>query len=103
MACMEDVLGIVSEIVSRYSPLKVIMFGKKVTVADDIKDIDLCIITETDNKRELEKDIYLNVDSPIPFDVYVYTPAEAEKLLGEPASFMSRIQQRGTVLYERKA
>jgi len=38
-------------------------------------DIDLCVIKDTENKRELLTDMYLNIQSSKPFDFLLYTEA----------------------------
>lgn len=60
----------------------------------------LCIISPVDNKREIERSVYLQADCEIPFDLLVYTHEEWERLAGEPDSFAWKLDRTGLVIYE---
>jgi hypothetical protein len=81
-------------------PKAILLFGKKITHPEnEIKSIDLCIITDTDDKKETMRKIFINVDSKIPFNAYIYTCKEWAQLSSEDDSFAYRIKSRGTLLY----
>jgi len=73
-ALIKEINLIKEQIVSHYSPSKIIVFGSQAKgTATKKSDIDLCIVKDTDNKRELLTDIYLNIESSKPFDLLLYT------------------------------
>ena len=89
------------QIVSRYEPEKIILFGSAVGDDDKINDIDLFIIKEDtpDLGSERIRQLYRIVDTDLPVDYIVYRPAEVtERLtLGDP--FIIDIFNKGKVLY----
>lgn len=90
------------QIVSHYSPSKIILFGSQAKGAVTRKsDIDLCIIKDTENKRELLTDMYLNIESNKPFDLILYTEAEWSQHVNDTTSFAYLINKKGTVIYGR--
>lgn len=81
----------------------IVLYGsKRDVVSGSIKDIDICIVAETDDKTELENRLYLSVESEISFDLKVYTPDEWEQLITDRQSFAHRILEKGKVIYERE-
>lgn len=82
-----------------FSPEKIILFSTKYSISGRMKSFKLCLVTDTRDKAELEKNIYLTIDCDIPFDVLVYTPDEWATLTGETDSFANRIKEEGTYVY----
>jgi predicted nucleotidyltransferase len=88
------------QILSYYTPSKIILFGSLTKgTATKKSDIDICIIKNTDKKRELLTDMYLNIESNRPFDLLVYTESEWEECIKDKASFAYLINNTGVVLY----
>jgi len=88
------------QIVSRYSPSKIVLFGSQAKgTATKKSDIDLCIIMDTGNKRDLLTEMYLNIESSKPFDLLLYTEDEWNKCVNDSTSFAYQIRKKGTVLY----
>ncbi len=84
---------------------KIIVFGVKKREKDNcITDLDICVISnvETCEKNAWLKKAYLEIDSEIPFDLFLYTPCEWESLTKNESSFASRIARKGCVVYEKK-
>lgn len=83
---------------------RLIVFGiKKCQKNNCITDLDICVVANVDyGKNDLLKKAYLEIDSDVPFDLFVYTPSEWESLLGKSESFASRIARKGQVVYEKK-
>lgn len=97
-----EIMSIKEQIISRYAPSKIILFGSQSKgTATKKSDIDLCIIKSTDNKRELLTDMYLYIDSSKPFDLLLYTEHEWDKCISDSTSFAYLIHQKGTVIYDR--
>lgn len=88
------------QIVSHYAPSKIILFGSQTKgTATKKSDIDLCVVMDTDNKRELLTDIYLNIESSKPFDLLLYTEDEWNRCVNDTTSFAYLIYKKGTVIY----
>jgi uncharacterized protein len=89
------------QLVAKYSPDKVILFGSAARDADEINDVDLLIVKDdvpvlgADRIRQL----YRLMDTDLPVDYLVYRPSEvAERLsLGDP--FVTGVFKEGKVLY----
>lgn len=97
---MEELERIKNQIVKLYSPSKIILFGslaKKCIKASS--DIDICVIIDTDDKRALARDIYLNVEEKIPVDIVIYTNEEWELYHENTSSFLYNICKRGEIIY----
>lgn len=95
-----EVNYIKNQIIERYAPSKVILFGSQAKgTASKYSDIDLCIIKNTENKRELITDMYLNIESQKPFDLVIYTELEWNECIKDKTSFASLISRKGEVIY----
>lgn len=95
-----EINSIKEQIVSRYDPLKIVLFGSQSRGnATRTSDIDLCVVKDTNNKRELLTDMYLNIESNMPFDLLLYTEAEWGKYVNDVSSFAYLINKKGTVIY----
>lgn len=89
------------QVVAKYGPEKVILFGSAAREDGEVNDIDLFIVKDdvplfgADRIRQL----YRLVDTDLPVDYLVYRPSEvAERLsLGDP--FVISILREGKVLY----
>lgn len=62
-------------------------------------DIDLCVIVEVDDKRMLLTDMYLHIESDVPFDLLLYSPEEWEQCILDRTSFAYQINKEGILLY----
>lgn len=88
------------QIVSHYAPSKIVLFGSQAKgTAIRNSDIDLCIVKDTENKRELLTDMYLNIESNKPFDLLLYTEDERNKCINDTTSFAYLINKKGNVIY----
>lgn len=95
---------VIEKLCSIAKPEKLILYGSKMDVATgNVKDIDVCLVVETENKAELERELYLSIDSDVSFDIIIYTPFEWEVLITDKQSFAHRILEKGTVIYECQA
>ncbi len=89
------------QLVAKYAPEKIILFGSALLEEDEVNDVDLFIIKDdvphlgADRIRE----IYRLIDTDLPVDYLVYRPAEvAERLsLGDP--FVADVMKEGAILY----
>jgi hypothetical protein len=100
---LEEVMRVCREICSLIDPELVILHGKKVSVSTEkIKSFDLCIIVNTVDKLETEKQIYLNVEASVPYNVMIYTPEEWQKHSQDEESHAHFILKKGTVIYDKR-
>ena len=97
-----EIQDIVDQIVKKYKPLKIILFGSAVRDdVEEVNDLDFLIIKQDvplyglDRMREVDDLIDRNIAS----DMLVYRPDEyAERLrLGDP--FITNILDEGLILY----
>jgi predicted nucleotidyltransferase len=89
------------QLVTKYAPERIILFGSAAREEGEVNDVDLFIIKDdvphlgADRIREL----YRLMDTDLPVDYLVYRPEEvAERLsLGDP--FVVSVLSEGRVLY----
>lgn len=99
-ALINEINLIKEQVVSHYAPSKIILFGSQAKgMATKKSDIDLCIVKDTENKRDLLIDMYLNIRSSKPFDLILYTEAEWSQCVNDTTSFAYLINKKGTVIY----
>lgn len=73
-----------------------IVYGlKREGAGDRVRDVNVCVVCECEDKRMLERRLYLDIESEISFDVILYTPDEWAALLDDPQSYASRIAEKG--------
>jgi predicted nucleotidyltransferase len=95
-----EIDSIKDQLISKYNPLKIILFGSQAKgTATNKSDIDFCIVKDTVNKRELITDIYLNIESSKPFDLLIYTESEWHSCVNDSSSFAHLIMIKGDVIY----
>ena len=95
-----EIDSIKNQIIEKYNPKEIILFG---SVAKEIfrehSDIDLCIIMDTTNKRELLTNMYIDIESNIPFDLVLYTSEEWENCVNDKSCFAYSIINTGVKIY----
>ncbi len=103
IALDKEISFICDEIKQSFDVEKIIVFGVKRSEKDNsIVDLDLCIISkEIKNKNAWLKKAYLEIDSDVPYDLFLYTSAEWEECIKQSKSFASRIERKGLVVYEK--
>ena len=96
---------IVTQIIKRYRPEKIILFG---SLAEDKihqwSDLDLLIIKKT-NKRIIGRrmQVYRIAKPKVGLDLFIYTPQEIKMFLRENSSFIAEILEQGEILYEKRS
>jgi predicted nucleotidyltransferase len=102
---LEEELNRMVEALKRdYEPEKVILFGSMAEGnLHEWSDIDLLIIKKT-TKRPLDRILEASrlIKPAVGIDLFVYTPDEFATLLREKFSFLTKIAQKGKVLYEKR-
>ena len=96
----KELNSIVNQIITYYKPIKIILFGSQAKgTARSKSDIDICIIKDTEDKRKLLTDMYINIESSKPFDIILYTLNEWNQCVEDSTSFAYLIDKKGIVLY----
>ncbi len=100
----EEVENIVSQVIEKYNPIKIILFGSasKGEFNND-SDVDLLVIKENTPYlgRERARELRRLIKKNLPVDFFVYRPEEFNERirLGDP--FIRTILREGEVLYDR--
>lgn len=105
MELAKEITFICDEIKRLFDVEKIIVFSiKRCEKNDCVTDVDVCVITNvlTADRNAWLKKAYLEIDSEIPFDLFLYTPEDWESLIQDDSSFASRIARKGCVVYEKK-
>ena len=104
MESIKEVSLFCDSLLSLFDVEKLIVFGIKRKENDlSVTDVDIAVISEVQScKNEWLKKAYLEIDSDIPFDLFLYTPEEWDISVKDSASFASRIMRKGCVVYEKK-
>ena len=102
MIYTEEIESIKNQIVSKFSPIDIYLFGSYAKgLITKKSDIDLCVIIDTDNKRELVQKILFEVESNNDLDVIIYTRDEWENHKDNPSTFAHIIKKTGVSLVGR--
>lgn len=93
---------IVKQIIERYQPKKIILFGSATSGKyKKDSDVDLLIIKESKKRRVDRIGEILNlVERQIPLDPLVYTPSEFEERLKMGDFFLKEVLDTGKIVYE---
>ena len=101
-----EIRRLAKELVDKFNPEKVIVFGSQAKGTATAKsDIDLCVVAdvEADNKRNLRSDMnfYLSWDceSEVSVDLILYTPLEWAERQNNRGDFAHIIKRNGVVLH----
>ncbi len=99
---LNEIRRVVHQIVERFDPQKVILFGSYADGKPTIdSDVDLLVVMNTE-----EEPIYAAariaaaVDHPFALDIVVFAPHSLEASFQRKGSFATEIMTRGVVLYE---
>ena len=98
---MDEIDSIKNQLIEKYRPEKIILFGSAAWGDDEINDIDLLIIKSDtpyygiERMRELDRMIKRNMAA----DMLVYRPEEIKERLELGDPFIKKIFKDGKVLY----
>ena len=104
MSTNEIIQQITDDIVEMCSPFQVFLVSKKSNSKGILTAFKVCIIVADTyiNHRELESEILINTDCPVPCDIIVYNISEWNDCLLDDCTFAYRIDNEGEILYEQK-
>lgn len=93
--------ALMQQLIAKYSPQRVILFGSAAREDGEVNDIDLFIVKDDVPffGSERIRQLYRIIDTDLPVDYLVYRPAEVEErvALGDP--FVMGIFREGKVLF----
>lgn len=93
---MDELRALLDEIGRISQPERLIVYGlKREGAGERVRDVNVCVVCDCEDKRMLERKLYLGIESEISFDVIIYTPDEWAALLRDPQSYASRIAEKG--------
>jgi predicted nucleotidyltransferase len=88
-----------------FHPEKVFLFGSFATASFNpgTSDIDLCVVAETEDKRETLTKMYNDIKLDLPCDFLLYTPEEWARCVQDLCSFAHHIRTTGMMLVNNLA
>lgn len=97
----KEIENIKNQIVRKYKPEKIILFGSASSENAHPEDIDLFIIKKNVPRLgdERIRELYKLVDGAVAVDYLVYKPEEVEERLSLGDPFIKKILSEGKVLY----
>ena len=104
MNAKKEIQKITEQIVKKYKPEKIILFGSfAYGKSKPSSDIDLLIIKKTNQKKvDRIKKVLMMTESNLPLEPLVYNPEEIKERLSLGDFFFQDIIQKGKVVYEKK-
>ncbi len=99
---MQEVKKIVDQLIQKYKPLKIILFGSAAREEyDKVNDLDFLILKEDVPLRGIDRMRQLDalIDRNMAADMLVYRPQEFERCLKLGDPFIKKILAEGKILY----
>jgi predicted nucleotidyltransferase len=98
---LEKIDDIKKQLIEKYKPEKIILFGSSAWGVEDINDIDLFIIKSDVPHYGADRiiELYRLMDVDAAVDFIVYKPEEAKERLALGDPFIKKIYKDGKVLY----
>lgn len=98
---LKEIENVRFQLIEKYKPEKIILFGSAAWGKDEINDIDLFIIKRDVPYYGADRiiELYRMMDVNAPVDFIVYKPEEAEERLSLGDPFVKKIFREGKVLY----
>lgn len=97
---MKKIKALCAQIAQHCQPQKIILFSRRLGLKGELRSFKLCVVAAVADKRSAARDIYLQADCDVPFDLLFYLPDEWETLRASPDAFANTIDSTGRVLYE---
>jgi len=89
------------QIVAKYAPEKIILFGSAARESGEVNDVDLFIVKDDVPRLGAERirQLYRLMETDLPVDYLVYRPGEVDERLALGDPFVAGIIREGKVLY----
>lgn len=91
--------SVVEKITELLIPDVIYLYNQKVNANNAVTSFKLCVVADVPDKFAAERDIYMEIDSDVPFDILIYTGEEWNGLVVNHTSFAHKIKETGTVVY----
>ncbi len=101
MVTKEQIQEVADKIAKEFQPEKIILFGSYAWgKPHEDSDVDLCIIKNVENTRELAREIDGSISPRLfPMDIVVFRPKKEFQRLSMSDTFYRQILTQGAVLY----
>ncbi|MBI5286231.1 MAG: nucleotidyltransferase domain-containing protein [Deltaproteobacteria bacterium] len=98
---LKEIDNIKTQLIERYKPEKIILFGSAAWGKGEINDIDLFIIKKDVPYYGADRiiELYRLMSVDVPVDYIVYKPEEAEERLSLGDPFVKKIFKEGKTIY----
>lgn len=94
-----EIEKIKSQIIKKYTPEDIILFGSCAKgLVKRGSDIDICVILETQNKRQTLREMFVDIEYDVDLDIVIYTPSEWSRYKDDKATFANIIKRTGVSL-----
>ena len=102
MILKKEIENIKNQIIEKYNPNDIYLFGSNAKgVVRKNSDIDICVIMDTDNKRQLLQEMLYELEYSVDLDIVIYTEKEWLKYRNDLSTFASIIYRTGVTLLGR--
>lgn len=90
-------------IIKLCDPFQIFLVSKKTNSKGELTSFKLCIVVDDkyESHTDLETEILLNTDCPVPCDVIVYTVSDWNECLDDDCTFAYRVDNEGNLIYEQ--
>lgn len=95
----KEVVRVSDWIARRFHPSMILLYSRKTDIQGKVSSFKLCVVADVPDKEAMEEDIFLHMDSDVPYDVICYFPEEWQRLTRDKNSFASRVLKAGSVTY----
>ena len=98
---LKEIQKIKEQIIEKYKPEKIILFGSAVWGDNEINDVDFFIIKKDVPYYGADRmiELYRLMDTNVAVDYIVYKPEEVKERLSIGDPFIKRIFEDGKILY----
>lgn len=102
MVFKTEIDNIKNQIVEKYNPADIYLFGSQAKgLIKEESDIDLCVIINSINKRQLLQEMLYELDYLVDLDIVIFTEEEWKKNRDDLSTFASIINKTGVSLLGR--
>ena len=102
MVFKTEIENIKNQIVEKYNPTDIYLFGSQAKgLIKKESDIDLCVIINSINKRQLLQEMLYELDYYVDLDIVIFTEEEWTKNREDLSTFASIINKTGVSLLGR--
>lgn len=91
---------LIEDITAACDPAWIFLISNKYNTRQELTSFKLCVVVQdVPSTAELEAELYMKTDCPIPFDILIYNRSEWEELVEDDDTFAAKIQNTGVILY----